>query len=62
MNFMVLFIISILITSLILLIFIVQSFRTHRQSKPLKTIEHSVSFVNPLATSTPSINYSSNRF
>jgi len=62
MNLMVLFIISILITSLVFLIAIIQSLQTHGQVKRSKIFQHPVSFVNPFKSSDPSINFHSNRF
>jgi hypothetical protein len=62
MNLMVLFIISILITSLIFLMGIIQSLQTHRQVKRSKIFQHPVSFVNSFTSSNPSINFHSNRF
>jgi len=56
MNLMVLFIITILIASFILLMVIIQSFKTHRQVKRSKIFQQPISFVNQYASDNPSIN------
>lgn len=63
MNYMVMFVISITITSLIFLICVFQSFQIRHKLRPRKIQQRPVSFSTSYGTNAASsVNFSSNRF